>query len=384
MVAGRRGYSKFGYDFAVPAVRQYTTALIDEAIANYDLDGFDLDFCRQPTLFKADKGPKTRPRHRARLGYWSTGATAGEDGKNAALITGMMRQIRQALDAKGQQAGRKLFFSVRVPPSLHLNQQAGMDVAAWIKQRLVDIVVVGDPNGWNYRLPVEDYRRLAQGTACKIVAQNLCAYKEDRGRSAAVLFGERNYYSTEQFRAVAARHWQAGADGIYIWNQHFLKFDRDDRFDRQSWKEIGDPRVLARKDKHYLVGPTGRGGSLPVVLAKAGDRAEVNVEIADDPAAAQREAVPCAVTLRLLVEQLTALDELDLRLGDQRLDVKTARQRLNYNDCWLDFDVSRYMQKGNNRLLVQVMARNPHVAAPLTLRSVEALVHYGDAAQPRP
>jgi hypothetical protein len=374
---GGKGFTRFGYDFAVPAVRQYTTALVNEAVANYDLDGFDLDFCRQPTLFKAGAGAKSTSRITTPgSGWWSVGTAAGDGEKRSSLITEMLRQIRQALDAKSKQAGRKLCLSVRVPPSLDLNRQAGMDVAAWIKQRLVDIVVVGDPNGWNYRLPVEDYRNLANGTDCKIIAQNLCAYKEDRGRSATVLFGERNYYSTEQFRAVAARHWQAGADGIYIWNQHFLKFDRDARFDRQSWKEIGDPQVLARKDKHYLVGPTDRGGSLPVILPKAGDTAQVNVEIADDPATANREGVLCQATLRLLIEQLTTLDQLDLRLNGAPLDPATARKRLNYNDCWLDFDVSQAMRKGNNGLSLKVVARNVHVAAPLVLRSVEVLVRY--------
>ena len=223
-----------------------------------------------------------------------------------------------------------------------------------------------------------EFRELAKGTGCKVLAQNLCAYKEDRGRSAPVLFGERNYYSTEQFRAVAARHWQAGADGIFLWNQHFLKFDRDDRFDRQSWKEVGDPRVLARKDKHYLVGPAGRGGTLPVRLAGVGDTAEINVEIADDLASARRDSALREVTLRLLIEQLTVLDDVELRLNGAPLAVASARKRLNYNDCWLDFEVSKTMRKGNNALAVKVKARNPHVIAPLAVRSVEVLVRYAD------
>jgi hypothetical protein len=354
---GEPGFGRFAYNFALPEVRQYRTALIREAIANYDLDGLDLDFCRQPTLFKS-----------------------GEAAGGAALITGILRQARAALDAKLGKAGRRLLLSVRVPPSLDYNRRQGLDVPAWIGQRLVDLVVVGDPGGWNYRLPVEDYRKLARGTDCQVIAQNLCAYKEDRGRSAAVLFGERNYYSTEQFRAVAARHWQAGADGIFLWNQHFLKFDRDAGFDRQSWKEVGDPRLLARKDKHYLVGPTGRGGSLPIVLAAAGAAAEVNVEIADDLASARREGVLREATLRLLIEQLTALDRLELRLNGARLDPAAARKRLNYNDCWLDFDVSAGMRNGNNALALKVVARNAHVAAPLSLRSVEVLVRYRAAA----
>lgn len=346
-------FTRFGYNFAVPEVRQYQLALIREAIANYDLDGFDLDFCRQPTVFKP-----------------------GEEERGMPLITEIVRQTRAALEEKGRASGRKLFLSVRVPPSVDYNRQHGLDVPTWIRERLVDIVVVGEPGGWNYRLPIEPYRDLAQGTTCKILAQNLCAFKEDRGRSAAVLFGERDYYSTEQFRAVAARHWQAGADGIYIWNQHWIKFYRDDRFDRQSWKEIGDPGVLARKDKHYLVGPKWRGGSLPIELAKADKTAEIDVEIADDLAAARRDGVLQTATLRLLVEQLTPLDQLGLELNGRQLDLATARKRLNYNDCWLDLDVASTMTKGGNTLRVTVDGRNPHVLAPLVVRSVEALIVY--------
>ena len=352
---GGDGFAKFGYNFAVPEVRAYTLALVKEAIANYDLDGFDLDFDRQPTVFKN-----------------------GEAENNAPLITEILRQTRQALTARGQKLGRKLFLSVRVPPGIDYDRQHGLDVPAWIKERLVDIVVVGDPGGWNYRLPIEDYRALAQGTDCKILAQNLCAFKEDRGRSASVLFGERDYYSTEQFRAVAARHWQAGADGMFIWNQHWLKFYRDDKFDRQSWKEIGDPLVLARKDKHYIVGPEGRGGTLPLKLAQAGDSVTINVEIADDLAAARHDSALRETTLRLMIEQLTSLDQLDIQLNGATLDLASAKKRLNYNDCWLDFDVSESMRKGNNALAIKATARNPHVLAPLTIRHVDALVRYSD------
>ncbi len=156
---------------------------------------------------------------------------------------------------------------------------------------------------------------------------------------------------------------------MYLWNQHWIKHYRDDTFDRQSWKEIGDPAVLAHKDKHYIVGPQERGGPLPLDLAKAGDTVEMNVEIADDLVAEGGQA-----TLRLMIEQLTTLDSLDLRLNGTVLDLSSAKKRLNYNDCWLDFDVSKLMHKGGNALVIKCSARNPHVLALLTLRRVEVLV----------
>lgn len=345
--------SPFAYNFALPEVRQYRMALMAEAIANYDLDGLDLDFCRFPILFKP-----------------------GEGVEGAALINDMMRQVRELLDAKSKTVGRRLELSVRVPFYTEKAKREGIDAAYWIKERLVDVVAVGDPDGWNYRLPVEEYKAYAAGTGCRILAQNLCAFKEARPRSAKVLFGEKDYYDTEMYRAVAAKHWQAGADGMYIWNQHFLKFSQDDRFDRQSWKEIGSPEVLARKDKHYLVGPRGKGGSLPINLSNAGDPARVDVEIADDIEGAQRQDVLRSATLRLMIEQLTSLDQVAYQLNGVSLDQKTAKRRYNYNESWLDFDVAKALRKGHNLMVIQVTSRNPHVGLPLTVRSVEALVRY--------
>ncbi|MGI4812731.1 MAG: family 10 glycosylhydrolase [Janthinobacterium lividum] len=345
----QRDHSRYAYDFAISEVRAYTLALLEEAIEQYDLDGIDLDFCRQPSLFQAD---------------------AAEAG--ASLLNAMLARVRGALDAKSSRIGRRLLLSVRVPPDIQENQRAGIDVAHWIDQGLTDIVVVGDPRGWHYRLPIEPYLALAKGRACQIVAQNLCGFREAPSRSASVLFGAGPAYSVEQYRAVAARHWQAGAHGQYIWNQHFIKYIVDADYHPQTWHDIGSPDKLARLDKHYLLGPVGRGGCLPITLATAGVSAHTIIEIADDFAVAD----PPRTVLRLMLEQLTRLDHVELRFNGIELERAQARQRLNYNDCWLDFDVSKIIRRGGNELEIRVMARNRRVAAPLVLRDVEVLVTY--------
>jgi len=66
------------------------------------------------------------------------------------------------------------------------------------------------------------------------------------------------------------------------------------------------------------------------------------------------------------------------RLNGKPLDIHAATKRLNYNDCWLDFDVRDIMHKGSNALTVKVTARNSHVLAPLSVRHVDVLVRYKD------
>ena len=175
---------------------------------------------------------------------------------------------------------------------------------------------------------------------------------------------------------------RSGADGIYLFNNHLIPFTRDLHYDRQPWKEIADPDLIARKDKHYVVDQREwAGGPLPAMLAGAGDEVEVSVDIADDLASASRDRALKEATLRLLIEQLTSLDELQFDLNGNALDPSLARTRLLYNDAWLEFDVSPpLLRQGWNRLTVKVIARNPSVDCRLVLTSAEVLVSYHNGA----
>lgn len=358
------GTSRFRtlYNYAVPEVRAYRLALAEEAIANYDLDGLDWDFCRIKTLFATKPGPETEP--------------------YAPLLTELMRKLRAAVERKSGQVGRKISLSVRVPVSFQFALSYGIDVKTWLDEGLIDLVIVGNDVGNQHRLPVEEFVQATRGTPVQVLAQNLGLFMQRRPRSARVLWNERDFYSPEMCRATAASHWRAGVDGIYLFNNHIIEFDRDARYDRGPWKEIADPDLIARRDKHYLVdrqeSPFGPlFGPLPIPLLKPGDRGQVLVDIADDLDGAAQDGVLKEVTLRLLIEQLTDRDTLEFELNGKLLNAESARKRLLYNDCWLDFNVlPPLLKQGWNELNVKVKSRNPHVSAKLMLRSVEVLVHY--------
>ena len=354
---GGEGPSRIGYNFALPEVRDYKLALAREAIHNYDLDGLDWDFCRFPVLFPP-----------------------GQESDGANALTELVRQLRASLDEKGSTAGRRLLLSARIPGSLFDALNAGIDVRHWLRDGLVDILIVGHV-GNKHRLPVEEYLEAARATGVEVIAQNLGLFMQPRPASARLLWGERDYYSTAMCRATAATHWRAGADGVYLFNNHLIRENRDFDYDRQPWKEIADPDRIARKDKHYLVDRREMGmGPLPAKLDQPGDEVEVSIDIADDFESATREGALEEVTLRLMVEQLTSLDELRFELNSVALDASLARTRLLYNDAWLDFDVATLLRQGENSLSVRVVSRNPHVGCELRLSSVEVLVAYNGAS----
>ena len=115
-------------DYQQPEVRAKYVALATEIINGYDIDGVMLDFCRQPRLFRSVA--------------WGGTASAAQ----CQLITEMLGQISAAAKAKG------CLVAVRVPDSLKVCKDAGMDVVAWFSQKFADLLFVGgtcELNRWS-------------------------------------------------------------------------------------------------------------------------------------------------------------------------------------------------------------------------------------------
>ncbi len=207
-----------GADFSWKVIRNMTFQVLEEMASNYDLDGLELDFWRHPPYFKTYA--------------WGKPVTREE----TESITRLMRRVRRMADDRGRERGRPLLIAVRVMDSPELNQAMGLDLVTWLKEDLVDLVIVGEVA----LAPWEETIRLAHRYGVPVypcIRRSMVG--EERG-------------SPESFRAQALTAWKKGADGIYLFNLF-----PDEKHDRK-YRELGDPNGLERLDKLYSLDPVGR------------------------------------------------------------------------------------------------------------------------------
>ncbi len=207
-----------GADFSWKVIRNMTFQVLEEMASNYDLDGLELDFWRHPPYFKTYA--------------WGQPVTREETDS----ITRLMRRVRRMADDRGRERGRPLLIAVRVMDSPELSQAMGLDLVTWLREDLVDLVIVGEVA----LAPWEETIRLAHRYGVPVypcIRRSMIG--EERG-------------SLESFRAQALTAWKQGADGIYLFNLF-----PDEKHDRK-YRELGDPNGLERLDKLYSLDPVGR------------------------------------------------------------------------------------------------------------------------------
>jgi len=208
------------FDYAHREVRDFRFALIEEAVRNYDIDGIELDFLRHNLYFKP-----------------------GREQAGLALMSDLIARVRAMLDAVGRDRNRHLGLAVRVLAPLGANRSFGLDVTEWIEQGWVDILIAGIVN--HNQLDLTDAVRVAHDHDCLVYASVKTDSKRD-GRT-----------DRETLRAIAANHYRAGADGMYMFNMNGLRdivrtphYGSD--YDFAPLREIGGPDEIRFKDKLYV------------------------------------------------------------------------------------------------------------------------------------
>jgi hypothetical protein len=253
-----------GFDWSQQVVRDHFCDFILWAAARWNFDGVELDWFRHPMFFKP-----------------------GEEQANVENVNDFVRQVRRGLNAVGRERQRPCRLTTRVPDTPHLALLTGFDVEQWLKEGLLDMLMVGGgymPYGGRLQQFIDMAHRYG-------VHAYPCM----------------NHYKEPQImRSVAAGFWALGADGFYLFNYGGVRETKTDPR-RVCLDELGDPSALVGLDKRFVadtgcsidyVGHTNPPsqfprrivGSRPVELVVGDDlgggssvRATLVVKVADVP-----------------------------------------------------------------------------------------------------
>jgi hypothetical protein len=318
-------------DYARPEIRELAFRYVEEVCRNYDVDGVELDFFRHLCYFKS---------------VANGGKASAEE---VAAMTALMRRIRTMTEDEGLKRQRPILVSMRLPDSAGFALDSGLDLATWLKEGLMDILITTD----YFRLnPWEHSVKLGHEHGVKVYP----ALTDPRVK------GETRFtrVSVPAYRARAATAWAAGADGLYLFNL----YDLDPK--SPLWRELGDPQALAFTDKHYFVDDLdGRRSSwlaggdkyrtLPLLTPTSPaslntkEPFKTQITVAEDLSAAAKSGRQTKATLHLELPGLGDPKRVQVSLNGATLDAGKD------NKGWVDLPVaSASLKNGVNDLTISL------------------------------
>lgn len=230
------GTSEQVLDFRFEEVREYKLKLIRELIENYEIDGFELDFCRRFALFNTDK-------------------TTEAD--RIKIMTDFVKEVREMLDEATAKDGRYRHLSVRIPIYDDIYGDLGIDLAAFENAGVTIFNFTSsyfmDQNFDLAKLKAEIkdanvYCELNFTTAVATDAEDLRIHRRA---------------TTEQLYTTALMAYDQGADGISFFNFQYYRGDRqgagDEPLTEPPWEVISNVKevsALKKQAQYYYFGQT--------------------------------------------------------------------------------------------------------------------------------
>ncbi|MDF1858888.1 MAG: hypothetical protein P1U87_01670 [Verrucomicrobiales bacterium] len=189
------------FDWAIPEVREHKFQLLEEACANYDLAGLELDFLR----------------------HWVRFGEATPPGERAVITTEFVKRVREMLDRTAAQRGLpRRWLCVRVPAKANVRPEQGIDLYSLAKAG-VDLVNLS----YSYFTHQDDSIRLAVE---ELGNERVAVYAEMThctltGKATAGS-GTQPFLRTtdEQFYTTAHLAYEQGASGVSLFNFPYYRY----------------------------------------------------------------------------------------------------------------------------------------------------------------
>ena len=281
-------------NFTHPRVRALRLRTIEEFFDRWDFDGIELDWLKHTLYF---------PR--------------GTERENAHYLTEFMQSVRESLQRRAQRRGRPIELAVRVPERLSWCENGGFDVARWVDEDLVDMLIVGQS--------LTDLPTLGE-------FHELSTKRHVPVYPCITPFGNGYRVSPDEvIRGSASNLWADGADGLYMGNWCY----------HGSWRrhllgQISGPDTLARLPRRYILShrvavPRGQTGADYIRYNVQGQDAPLPAQLKKNipqrfilsggKAAAATRVQPEKAELWLGVDFLGDQDVLSVTINDRVLSV---------------------------------------------------------------
>ena len=300
-------------DFLYEESRQLRIDTIREILDNYDVDGIDLDFTRFPPFFQE-----------------------GHKEENSNLITDMVQKVRRLVNDKSMLTGKKIKLTARVEFDTAANKEEGLDVENWIRNGLIDILYLGVIADCTPDAPIDSFIIMCEGTGCKVCPSIEGQFHWVGGMNRT---GPVRVSSLEMVRAFAANAYEAGADGIQLFNFCCA----DGKWDRNILTEIPFPDRFRFKDKlYYFTMSPARLFSLTcrwdsrLLLRDGENEARYSFIVSDHLAEGEKWNQCPSATLMMRIMGLNKRDDISLYLNDTALFPEKTTENLWDWDSWSD------------------------------------------------
>ena len=368
-------------DFSRPEVTEHIFSLVREVCEGYDVDGVELDFLRSPPFFAASlAGNPVEERH-------------------LEMMTDLVRRIKRMTAEVELERGRPLLLAVRTPFTASDARFVGLDVERWLAEDLIDILIAG---GLKESMMTDSFRKIVDLAHQYDVPVYPCVVwplwvhwaflglgsGEHRtyGSWVETLYAghpndlDKRCYIQEfnswdgvapAWRGAAMNAWNSGADGVYIFNG-FHSTDID------TWREIGDPALLANKSKMFGVDRFPGESSLEEsqeLQLNPGEPVSVPFQVGEDAAEGDKPAW----RFRLHLWDFTGDDEILVKLNDVVLDglSPAGPSQTATGGQWLECPLNpARVKRGENIVEFTVTKVSESRPAPVIVDGVQLHVDY--------
>ena len=291
-----------GMNYEKAEVREIMFRQIREVVEDYDFEGLELDWWRQPLCCEPN-------------------ATA----ETVEMMSNWIREIRKLTQAKAKKTGRPYPFGMRIPGRLGILKSIGLDVVTLCREGTLDFIC---PSGFWCTTWDMEHDKLRELLGPKVTIYGVI---EDGANALVTLDPERNttqklrYMSAskEMLHANAAGKLVLGAQGIEWFNFYCTDQARIPGVitEYASLRKIYDLRYLRGRPKHYSFAIGGR--SFNLIPFELPPQLPVVMEpISQHPFKIPMCAEPTDLNLELVVQ-------IVLKAGDQ-----VTHLPVSFNGCW--------------------------------------------------